>query len=121
MKNPRPPSLVVRGLYKLIGLLAAVTLQQIHRIHGYCVASNVVLVHGCLLNILFRLSAGPPLYTGNDIPVITQYVVVTACRFVTVSGNTDSAGQLDYGPEERRSGSGGGARTRDLTIMSRAL
>jgi hypothetical protein len=83
MKNPRPPSVVVRGLYKLIGLLAAVTLQQIHRIYGYCVASNVVLVHGCLLNILFRFGAGPPLYTGNDTPVITQYVVVTACRFVT--------------------------------------
>jgi len=91
MKNPRPPSVVVRGLYKLIGLLAAVTLQQIHRIYRYCVASNVVLVHGCLLNILFRFSAGPPLYTGNDIPVITQYVVVTACRFVTVSGSADSA------------------------------
>ena len=80
MKNPRPPSVVVRGLYKLIGLLAAVTLQQIHRIYGYCVASNVVLVHGCLLNILFRFGAGPPLYTGNHTPVITQYVVVTACH-----------------------------------------
>jgi hypothetical protein len=25
-------------------------------------------------------SAGPPLYTGNDSPVITPYVVVVACR-----------------------------------------
>ncbi len=91
MKNPRPPSVVVRGLYKLIGLLAAVTLQQIHRIYGNCVASNVVLVHGCLLSVVYRLSAGPPLYTGNDTPVITQYVVVTACRIVTVSGRADSA------------------------------
>ena len=96
MKNPRPPSVVVRGLYKLIGLLAAVTLQQIHRIYGYCVASNVVLVHGCLLNILFRFSAGPPLYTGNDIPVITQYVVVSACRLVTVPGSADSAKKPDW-------------------------
>ena len=91
MKNPRPPSVVVRGLYKLIGLLAAVTLQQIHRIYGNCVASNVVLVHGCLLNIFCRFSAGPPLYTGNDIPVITQYVVVTACRIITVSAGADRA------------------------------
>ena len=121
MKNPRPPSLVVRGLYKLIGLLAAVALQQIHRIHGYCIASNVVLVHGRLLNILFRLSAGPPLYTGNDIPVITQYVVVTACRFATVSVSADRAKLPSQGAERRRCGSGGGARTRDLTIMSRAL
>jgi hypothetical protein len=93
MKNPRPPSMVVRGLYKLIGLLAAVTLQQIHRIYGNCVASNVVLVHGCLLNIFCRSSAGPPLYTGNDIPVITQYVVVLACRLVTVSDRADSANE----------------------------
>ena len=93
MKNPRPPSMVVRGLYKLIGLLAAVTLQQIHRIYGNCVASNVVLVHGCLLNILCRSSAGPPLYTGNDIPVITQYVVVSACRLVTGSDRADSANE----------------------------
>jgi hypothetical protein len=40
---------VVRGFYKLIGLLAAVTLEQIHGIYRNCVASNVVFVHGGLL------------------------------------------------------------------------
>jgi hypothetical protein len=98
MKNPRPPSVVVRGLYKLIGLLAAVTLQQIHRIYGYCVASNVVLVHGCLLNIFCRFSAGPPLYTGNDVRVITQYVVVAACRIFTVSAGADTTNKPARGP-----------------------
>jgi hypothetical protein len=80
MKNPRPPSVVVRGFYKLIWLLATVALQQIHRVYGYCVASNVVFVHGGLLHYLRPFLAGPPLYTGNDIPVITPYVVVAACR-----------------------------------------
>ena len=69
---------MVRGFYKLIGLLAAVTLKQIHGIYGYCVASNVVFVHGGLLTFT-TLLAGPPLYTPNDRPVITPYLVVTAC------------------------------------------
>jgi len=40
---------VVGGSYKFIGLLAAVTLKQIHGIHRHCVASNGVFVHGGLL------------------------------------------------------------------------
>jgi len=120
MKNPRPPSAVVRGFYKLIGLLAAVTLQQIHGIYWYCVASNVVFVHGGLLHYLWPFLAGPPLYIGNDIPVITQYVVVSACRSITIARCTDSPG-IGSVARETNCGSGGGARTRDLTIMSRAL
>ena len=41
--------MVVRGFQKLIGLLAAVALQQIHGIYRYCVASNRLFVHGGLL------------------------------------------------------------------------
>jgi hypothetical protein len=44
--------MVVRGFYKLIGLLAAVALEQIHGIHGDCVASNVVFIHGGLLYLV---------------------------------------------------------------------
>ncbi len=82
--------MVVRGFYKLIGLLAAVALEQIHGIHGYCVASNVVFIHGGLL-IWSALNAGPPLYTSNDSCVITQHVVVWACRRLSAfdcRGNT---------------------------------
>jgi hypothetical protein len=70
---------VVRGFYKLIGLLAAVTLEQIHGIYRYCVASNVVFVHGGLLTFS-AVNAGAPLYTPNDSHVITPYLVVTACH-----------------------------------------
>ena len=70
---------MVRGFYKLIGLLAAVTLEQIHGIHWYCVASNVIFVHGGLLTFS-AINAGPPLYTPNDSHVITPYLVVTVCR-----------------------------------------
>jgi len=69
---------VVRGFYKLIGLLAAVTLEQIHGIHWYCVASNVIFVHGGLLSFS-AVNAGAPLYTPSDSHVITPYLVVTAC------------------------------------------
>ena len=69
---------MVRGLYKLIRLLAAVTLEQIHGIYRYCVASNVVFVHRGLLTF-WTLSPEPPLYTHSDTTVITPYLVVTAC------------------------------------------
>jgi hypothetical protein len=35
------------------------------------------------------LYAGPPLYTGNDSCVITQYVVFTACRENTLKASAD--------------------------------
>ena len=69
---------MVRGFYKLIGLLAAVTLEKIHRIYRYCVASNVVFVHGGLLTFS-AVNAGPPLYTPNHSHVITPHLVVWAC------------------------------------------
>ena len=70
---------MVRGFYKLIGLLAAVTLEQIHRVYRYCVASNIIFVHGGLLTFS-AVNAGIPLYTPNDSHVITPYLVVAACR-----------------------------------------
>jgi len=78
-EKPPPTVIVVRGFYKLIGLLAAVTLEQIHRIYRYCVASNVVFVHGGLLTFS-AVNAGAPLYTPNHTAVITPYLVETACR-----------------------------------------
>jgi hypothetical protein len=72
---------VVRGFYKLIGLLAAVTLEKIHGIYRYCVASNVVFIHGGLLTFS-AVDAGAPLYTPNDSDVITPYLVVSACRII---------------------------------------
>jgi len=81
--------MVVRGFYKLMYLLAAVALEQIHGIYRYCVASNVIFIHGGLLNFAPTLYAGPPLYTGNNNPVITPYVVVSACRLITLNETTD--------------------------------
>ena len=78
---------MVRGFYKLIGLLAAVTLEKIHGIHRYCVAANVVFVHGGLLTFS-AVNAGAPLYTPNDSPVITPYLVVLG-----VSNNPGCAGE----------------------------
>jgi hypothetical protein len=47
--------MVVRGFYKFIWLLAAIALQQVHRVYGDCVASNGVFVHGGLLHYLSGL------------------------------------------------------------------
>ena len=84
MRNPRPPASVVGGFYKLIWLLAAVTLKQIHGIYRYCIASNVVFVHGGLLTFS-AVNAGAPLYTPNDSHVITPYLVVPACHVFVAS------------------------------------
>ena len=60
-------------------LLAAVALQKIHRVDGYCVAANVVVViHTNLLKVFSEISDAVPeisLYTVNDTHVITQHVV----------------------------------------------
>jgi len=48
-EKPLTAARAIRGSSKLIGLLAAVTLEQIHGIYRHCVASNGVFVHGGLL------------------------------------------------------------------------
>jgi len=60
-----------RGFHeRFSGLLAAVALQHVHRIDGYVIAADSVLVHLRLLKVVFRLAS--TLYSTTDSVVITQ-------------------------------------------------
>jgi hypothetical protein len=85
---------------KKLCLLAAVALQQIHWVNGYCVTTDVVVAvefHDASCEIWCRepgfpvslphLCGGVPLYTGNDTRVIPLHLVF----FIVLGGNLHHA------------------------------